>query len=107
LNPRPHEAQLEDQKPKKSSRMSYRRWKTRKTNKWQEKRQTKKKANKNSNSKLPLIQTSPNTLSASSPPYVEFIMFLLSTIQLAGVLPTLCTYSPFGNELIQHNPREE
>jgi hypothetical protein len=66
-----------------------------------------KKANKNSNSKLPLIQTSPNTLSASSPPYVEFIMFLLSTIQLAGVLPTLCTYSPFGNELIQHNPREE
>jgi hypothetical protein len=38
LNPRPHEAQLEDQKkPKKSSRMSSRRGKTAKANKWQEK----------------------------------------------------------------------
>jgi hypothetical protein len=33
-NPRPHKAQLEDQKPMKSSRMSSRRRKTLKTNKW-------------------------------------------------------------------------
>jgi hypothetical protein len=68
LNPRPHEAQLEDQKPKKSSRRSSRRRKNCKTNKWQEKQQTKEKAKKSSNSKLPLKQTLPNTLNASSPP---------------------------------------
>jgi hypothetical protein len=35
-------------------------------------------------------------------------MFLLSTIRLARVQPILCTLlSPFGNELIKHNPREE
>jgi hypothetical protein len=54
LNPRPHEAQLEDQKPKKSSRKSSRRRKDRKANKWQEKWQTKEKSKKSSNSKLPL-----------------------------------------------------
>jgi hypothetical protein len=40
-NLRPHEAQLEDQKAKKSSRSSSRRGKSRKTNKRHEKRQTK------------------------------------------------------------------
>jgi hypothetical protein len=49
LNPRQHEAQLEDQKPKKNSRMSSRRTKNRKTNKWQENRQTIEKAKKSSN----------------------------------------------------------
>jgi hypothetical protein len=34
-------------------------------------------------------------------------MFLLSGTRLARVQPTLCTLSPFGNELIEHNPREE
>jgi hypothetical protein len=35
-------------------------------------------------------------------------MFLLSTTRLARVQPTLCTLlSPFGNELIKYNPREE
>jgi hypothetical protein len=67
-NPRPHEAWLEDQKPKKSSRTSSRRRKNHKTNKWQEKQQTKEKAKKNSKSKLPLKQTPPYTLNASSPP---------------------------------------
>jgi hypothetical protein len=40
-NPRPHEAQLEDQKPMKSSKRSSRRRKTVKASKWQEKQQTK------------------------------------------------------------------
>jgi hypothetical protein len=40
-NPRPHEAQLEDQKAKKSSRRSSRRRKNHKANKRHEKRQTK------------------------------------------------------------------
>jgi hypothetical protein len=58
-NPRPHEAQLEDQKPKKSSKKSFRRRKERKANKRPEKRQTKeaanqRKAKKSSKSKLPL-----------------------------------------------------
>jgi hypothetical protein len=47
-----HEAQLEDQKPKKSSIRSSRKRKNRKTSKWHEKRQTKEKAEKSSNSKL-------------------------------------------------------
>jgi hypothetical protein len=38
-----HEAQLEDQKPMKSSRRSARRRKTRKPNKWHEKWQTEQK----------------------------------------------------------------
>jgi hypothetical protein len=34
-------------------------------------------------------------------------MFFLLTTQLVRVQPTLCTLlSPFGNELIKHNPRE-
>jgi hypothetical protein len=52
------------------------------------------KPKKYPNSKLHLKQTPPNTLNASSPPYVKFIIFLLSTTQLARVLPTLCTFSP-------------
>jgi hypothetical protein len=48
--------------------MSSRRRKKHKTNKWQEKQQTKEKAKKSSNSKLPLKHTLPNTLNASSPP---------------------------------------
>jgi hypothetical protein len=47
--------------------MSSRRRKNRKTNKWQEKRQTKEKAKKNLNSKLPLKQT-PLTLSMQALP---------------------------------------
>jgi hypothetical protein len=41
LNPRPREAQLEDQKAKKSSKISSRRRKSCNTNKKHEKRQTK------------------------------------------------------------------
>jgi hypothetical protein len=52
LNPRPHDTQLEDHKPKKSSRRSSRRRKKHKANKWHKKPQTKEKAKKSSNSKL-------------------------------------------------------
>jgi hypothetical protein len=57
---------------------------------------------------FPLNQTPPNTLNANSPPWIDIIMFLLSTILLAksstNFMPIL---SPFGNELIKHKPREE
>jgi hypothetical protein len=88
LNLRPHEAQLEDQKPKKSSRRSSRRRKNRKTNKWQEKRQTKEKHKERLKLKTPLI-----TLNASSLPKVEFIMFLLSISWLAKEFYQLCAHS--------------
>jgi hypothetical protein len=45
LNPKPHEAQLEDQKPTKSSRRSSRRRKTAKANNRHEKRQNHEKRN--------------------------------------------------------------
>jgi hypothetical protein len=67
-----HEAQLEGQKLKKSSRMSSKRRKTAKVSKWQEKRQVKqngkeelRKTQNQENSKLSL--TPPNTLNAFSP----------------------------------------
>jgi hypothetical protein len=66
-----HEAQLEDQKPKKISRRSSRRRKGNKDSKWHKKWQT-KKAEESSKSqkltKLPLKHTTPNTLNANSPP---------------------------------------
>jgi GTPase SAR1 family protein len=70
-----HEAQLEDQKAKKSSRRSSKRRKYCKASKRREKRQTKqngkedlrKAQNEDSNSKLLLKQTPPNTLNANSP----------------------------------------
>jgi hypothetical protein len=43
MNSRPHEAQVEDQKPTKSSRKSFRISKSCKTNKMHEKRQVKPK----------------------------------------------------------------
>jgi hypothetical protein len=63
-----HEAQLEDQKPKKSLRRSSRRRKNHKTNKWHKKRQIKQKARKalklkTQDPKLPL-----NKLNANSSP---------------------------------------
>jgi hypothetical protein len=78
-NQKPYEAQLEDQKPTKSSRRSSRRRKSRKTNKSHEKRQASQKgkeelrkarnqnrtSKKSSNSKTPLESTPPNTLNAS------------------------------------------
>jgi hypothetical protein len=50
-----HEAQLEDQKPKKSSRRSFRRRKNCKASKWHEKRQIKQ----NSKEELRKAQNSP------------------------------------------------
>jgi hypothetical protein len=49
-----HEAQLEDQKPKKAQEDHLEEGENRKTNKWHEKRKTKEKAEKSSNSKLKL-----------------------------------------------------
>jgi hypothetical protein len=73
-----HEAQLEDQNLKESSRMSSSRRNNCKASKWHEKRQIKQNGkeelikaqnHKNSqNSKLPLKQIPPNTLNASSLP---------------------------------------
>jgi hypothetical protein len=76
-----HEAQLEDQKAKKSSRMPSRRRKTTKANKRHEKRQNDKeelrkaqKSKKRTKPKqklkinTPLKSTPPNTLNACSPP---------------------------------------
>jgi hypothetical protein len=73
-----YEAQLEDQRPRKSSRRSFRR----------RKKQTQQKARKAAKQKklkikLSLKQTPPNTLNASSPPNI--IIFLLSTTQLTRV----------------------
>jgi hypothetical protein len=83
-NSRAHEAKLEEQKPIKSSRMSFSRRKNRKANKRHKERQTKqngeeelrKDQNQNKTSKksstvkksqkLPMNQTSPNTLSLGS-----------------------------------------
>jgi hypothetical protein len=48
-----HEAQLVDQKSKKSLRRSYRRKKIRKANRWHEKRQTKEKVQEKLKLKIP------------------------------------------------------
>jgi hypothetical protein len=61
----------------------------------QEKWQTKEKAKKSSNSKLPLKQTFPNTLYASSPPSGRiYHVSSLNHLVNKRVLPTLCTFSP-------------
>jgi hypothetical protein len=73
LNPRPHEAQLEDQNPKKSSRRSSRRRKIVKPTNGKRSGKPKKKQREAEKLKL---KTPPNFLNASSPPpQVEFIMF--------------------------------
>jgi hypothetical protein len=85
------------------------------TNKRHEKRQSQakwqrkaKKSSKLKNSKLPLKSTPPNTLKSSSLPLVDIIMFLLSTTRLANSSTNFMhNLSPFGNELIKHNSREE
>jgi hypothetical protein len=74
-NPRPYEAQLEDQKPMKSSRKSSKRRKIAKANKRREKRQKSWKEQEKLKTKAkPKINTPPesesnppNTLNASSP----------------------------------------
>jgi hypothetical protein len=67
LNPRPHEAELEDQKPTKDSRRSSRRRKIIKTDKRHEKWQNHEKRKKSSKPKQKLkINTPPNTLNAIS-----------------------------------------
>jgi hypothetical protein len=74
LNSKPHEAQLEDQKPTESSRRSSRRRKTAKANKRHEKRQNHEKSKKSSKPKQKLkINTPPEiniplTLSMQAPP---------------------------------------
>jgi hypothetical protein len=106
-----HEAQLEDQKPKKSSRRSSRRRKTHKTSKWHEKRQAKqngkeelkKSQNHKKLTKLPLETDSQCKLSPLDRHYhVSSLNYPISqsSINFVHIL------SSFGNELIKHNPRE-
>jgi hypothetical protein len=102
-----------NQTKKSSGRSSIRR-KNRKANKRHKKSQTKEKRKKMSNSRnaqnqhSPWNQTLPNTLNASSPPWIDIIIFLLSTTLVAKspavFVPILST---FGNELIKHKLREE
>jgi hypothetical protein len=64
------------------------------------------KAKESSHSKLSETN-SPNTRNACSPPYVEFIMFLLSITRLPKSSTNFVhILSPFGNELIKHYLRE-
>jgi hypothetical protein len=57
--------------------------------------------------KTPHEINSSNTLSISSTPYVEFIMFFLSITRLAKKFYQLCAHSlPFGNEFIKHKLRK-
>jgi hypothetical protein len=63
---------------------------------------------KSSKSTLPLKSTPPNTLNASSPPYIVIyhVSPLIHPISKSSTnfVPIL---SPFDNELIKHKPREE
>jgi hypothetical protein len=103
-----HEAQLEDQKPRKSSKSHLEEGKiirptngtkSGKSNKMANKRQEKLKA--------PPEITPLNTLNASSLAQIDIIMFLLSTTWLAKSSTNFVhNLSPFDNELIKHNPRE-
>jgi hypothetical protein len=68
LNPRPHEAQLQDQKPNKAREGHLEEGKTAKPTNGTKSSKPKKKAKKSSTLKLPLKQPPPNTLNASSPP---------------------------------------
>jgi hypothetical protein len=105
LNLKPHEAQLEDQKVKKSSRRSYRRRESRKSYQMASQQKEQRKAQ---NHKTRRETTPPNMLNASSPLYIGIIMFLLSSTRLAkcstNFVPIL---SSFGNELIKCKSREE
>jgi hypothetical protein len=95
LNPRPHEAQLDEGEA------------ARPTNNTKSGKTT-KRARKAQNPCSPLNQL-PLTLSMQALPLrYTFIIFLLSTTLLAksstNFVPIL---SPFGNELIKHQPREK
>jgi hypothetical protein len=75
-------------------------------------RQTKRKEQRKAQTqlktqKLPLKQTPPNTLNASSPLGRFYHVLLLSTTRLAKSSTNFVRkFSPFGNELIKHKPRE-
>jgi hypothetical protein len=92
-------------RPTKGTKSDKPRKRVKKSSKPKQKEQKKLKLK---NSKLPLQSTPPNTLNASSPPYIDIIMFLLSTTQLAKSSTNFVhILSPFGNELIRHKLREE
>jgi hypothetical protein len=113
LNPRPHEAQLEEQKTKKSSKRSFRTRENRNANKRHKKQQTKPKwqrrarqAQNHKNSPgIKLLQTlSIQALSFRK----SFIIFLLSTTLLAkSSINFVPIHSPFGNKFIKHKPKEK
>jgi hypothetical protein len=109
LNPRLHEAQLEDPKAKKihEKRQSQAKCQ-RRANKSSNSRQVLKIRTKAQNQYSPWNQL-PLTLSMQALPLrYSFIMFLLSTTMLAKSSTNFVhIFSPFGNELIKHKPREE
>jgi hypothetical protein len=115
LNPRPHEAQLEDQKAKKSSRRSSRRRKPQKATKWtkigkakqNDKEELRKAQNQSKSSKSTLRLTlSMQDLPLRQSFIIYHVSFLIHPISKSSTnfMPIL---SPFGNELIKHKPREE
>jgi hypothetical protein len=67
-NPRPHEAQLEDQKWKKSSRMSSRRRKNHKANKRHEKRQNQGRRKEKLKTKTERARNAQNHKNSKTPP---------------------------------------
>jgi hypothetical protein len=99
-------------KPRKSSRRSQRRTENRKSQQMARKVATQKNGKeelrKAQNYKTPPERTPPNTLNASSLPLIDIIMFLLSTTRLAKSSTNfVLILSPFRNELIKHQLREE
>jgi hypothetical protein len=95
----------------KKLKRSSRRGKNRKANKSHKKQQTEEKAKKISNSqtqKLPLSQTPPNTLNASSLPYIDIyhISSLNHPISKSSTNFVHILF-PIGNEPIKYKPREE
>jgi hypothetical protein len=90
----------------KSSRRLCRRGENLNTNKRHEKRQTKKKSKEKL--KIRRLNTTPNTLNASSPPYI--VIYYVSSLNhpiSKSSTNFVCNLSSFGNELIKHEPREE
>jgi hypothetical protein len=104
-----HEAQLEDQKAKKSSRKSSRRRKNYKASKRHEKRQTKqngkeelRKAQNHKTHKIPPEQTQCKLSPLGRHYHVSSLNNLISKSSTNFVR----NLSPFGNELVKHNLRE-
>jgi hypothetical protein len=107
-NPKSHEAQLEEQKATKSSRRSSEEGKNHKANERQEKWQIKEKSKKSSNSKTHHKSNSPyhSQCKLSSLGKHYYVYSLNHPISKSST-NFVNNLSPFDNELIKHNLREE